>query len=84
MTHLDGNAIAGLLGELFGGEMTMAISTCDGCGQVDVVAELVVYARAPGVVVRCPGCDSVLMRIVRTPDRYLLDLRGTRTLELPA
>ena len=84
MTRLDGNAIGGLLGELFGAEMTIAVSTCDGCGQVDVVAELAVYTRAPGVVVRCPGCDGVLMRIVRTRDRYLLDLRGTRSLELPA
>lgn len=84
MTHFDGNAIGGLLAELFGAEMTIAVSTCDGCGQVDVVAELAVYTRAPGVVVRCPGCDSVLMRIVRTRDRYLLDLRGTRSLELPA
>ena len=84
MTRLDGNAIGGLLGELFGTEMTVAVSTCEGCGQVDVVAELAVYTRAPGVVVRCPGCDSVLMRIVRTRDRYLLDLRGTRSLELPA
>ena len=67
MTRLDGNAIGGLLGELFGAEMTIAVSTCDGCGQVDVVAELAVYTRAPGVVVRCPGCDGVLMRIVRTP-----------------
>jgi hypothetical protein len=84
VTHLDGNAIAGLLGELFGAEMTIAVSTCDGCGKIDVVAELVVYTRAPGVVVRCPGCDGVLMRIVRTRDRYLLDLRGTRSLEFPS
>jgi len=84
MTHLDGNAIGGLLGELFGAEMTIAVSTCDGCGQIDVVAELAVYTRAPGVVVRCPGCDNVLMRVVRTRERYLLDLRGTRSLELPA
>jgi hypothetical protein len=84
MTHLDGNAIGGLLGELFGAEMTIAVSTCDGCGQIDVVAELVVYTRAPGVVVRCPGCDNVLMRVVRKRERYLLDLRGTRSLELPA
>ena len=84
MSRLDGNAIGGLLAELFGLEMTIAVSTCDGCGQVDVVAELAVYTRAPGIVVRCPGCDNVLMRVVRTRDRYLLDLRGTRSLQLPA
>ena len=79
---LDGNAIGGILAELFGVEMTTALSTCDGCGRLDVVAELVVYTRSPGIVVRCPGCDSVLMRIVRTRDRYLLDLRGIRSLGL--
>ena len=29
---LDGNAVAGLLEEVFAVEMTSAIATCDGCG----------------------------------------------------
>jgi uncharacterized protein DUF6510 len=82
MSHLDGNAIGGVLGEVFGLELTTALSTCDGCGKHDVVAELAVYVRCPGIVVRCPACDNVLMRIVRTPERYVLDLRGMRTFEL--
>ena len=44
-------------------------------GRVDV------YANAPGVVVRCPSCTSVLMKIVRGRDRVWLDLSGTRCLE---
>jgi hypothetical protein len=48
-----------------------------------VVGELHVYVHAPGIVVRCPSCDAVLLRVVQARDRYLLDLRGLRVLELP-
>ena len=54
---LDGNAIAGTLVEVFGGEMTTAIGVCGHCGARGPVAEVVVYTRAPGVVVRCRACD---------------------------
>ena len=30
---LDGNAIAGTLDDIFGGDMTLAVSTCSGCGR---------------------------------------------------
>jgi len=79
---VDGNAIGGLLREIFALEMTVAQSTCAGCGKVDALAAADVYMNAPGVVVRCPGCNSVLMRIVKAGGRYWLDLKGVRTLEL--
>jgi hypothetical protein len=80
---VDGNAIGGLLREIFALEMTVAESTCAGCGRVEALGGVDVYMNAPGVVVRCPGCSSVLMRIVRSGDgRYWLDLKGVRTLEL--
>jgi hypothetical protein len=78
---LDGNAIGGLLREVFTVEMTSAEDTCADCGQVHPVGSLEVYANAPGVVVRCPGCEQVLMRVVRGPGRIWLDLTGTRCLE---
>jgi hypothetical protein len=81
---VDGNAIGGLLSEIFTMEMTTAQSTCASCGAVNPVGRVDVYLRAPGVVVRCPGCEQVLMRIVRAPGRYWIDLRGTRCLELAA
>jgi hypothetical protein len=31
-----------------------------------------------GVVVRCPGCDAVVLRVVRTPTKVWLDLTGAR------
>jgi Zn finger protein HypA/HybF involved in hydrogenase expression len=79
---LDGNAIAGLLREIFTMEMTTAQSTCAGCGKVHAVGRVDVYLNAPGAVVRCPACEQVLMRIVRGRDRYWIDLSGTRCLEL--
>ena len=80
--RLDGNAIGGLLWDVFGQEMTVATGVCDNCGASEVVARLKVYVRAPGTVVRCPHCGWVLMRIVRAPGRTWLDLRGLRTIQL--
>lgn len=80
---LDGNALGGLLFEVFGAEMTAAAGSCDGCGAVEAVGALLVHDRGPGVVVRCPHCTSVLLRVVRRTDRHLVDLRGLRWLEVP-
>ena len=79
---LDGNAIGGLLREIFTMEMTAAEGKCAECGAVNAIGRVHVYMNAPGVVVRCPDCTAVLMRIVRGNGRYWIDLTGTRTLEL--
>jgi hypothetical protein len=80
---LDGNAIGGLLLELFGTEATVAVSVCGSCGAHEPVARLDVYVHAAGTVVRCAHCESVLMRVVRAPDRLWIDLSGMGSLELP-
>ena len=80
---LDGNALAGPLRELFAVDVTAAIGRCEGCGRVGPVATLVLYGPAPGLVARCPGCDAVVLRLVRGPDRAWLDLRGVTSLEIP-
>jgi hypothetical protein len=82
-TALDGNVLAGPLREIFAVDVTVARGRCAGCGRVDVVAELRVYADAPGLVARCPSCDAVMLRLVRAPDRAWLDLRGAVALEMP-
>src|SRR3954449_10599823 len=63
-THVDGNAAAGAFADGLGFDVTTATLTCAGCGRVGVFAESHVYHRAPGLVVRCPGCDHVLARLV--------------------
>jgi hypothetical protein len=60
MDALDGNAIAGPLLAIFGREMTAEVGACDHCGNRSAVAELRVYARAPGTVARCPSCAEVV------------------------
>lgn len=80
--RLDGNAIGGLLREIFTIEMTTSVGTCASCGAVNEVGRLQVYVRAPGTVVRCPACEHVLIKIVRGRGRYWIDMSGTRVLEL--
>ncbi|HET9974436.1 MAG TPA: DUF6510 family protein [Streptosporangiaceae bacterium] len=79
-TALDGNAIGGLLIEVFGAEMTTAVATCGSCGAVRAVAELVVYMPGPGTVVRCRSCDAVLMAFVRIRGVVCVDLMGLASL----
>ena len=80
MEALDGNAIGGLLLEVFGVEMITATGTCDHCGAAGLVAELTVYRQAPGTVVRCPACTAVLMVFSQVRGVNCVDLRGLRSL----
>jgi hypothetical protein len=80
MDAVDGNAIGGLLLEVFGIEMTGAASVCGSCGAGRPVAELAVYLQAPGTVVRCRSCDSVLMVFVKAHERTCVDLLGLAAL----
>ena len=69
MDALDGNAIAGWLFEHFGAEMTTTRGRCRHCGTPSVIAELQVYSRAPGAVVRCRTCGNVVMVLVKIRGR---------------
>ena len=79
---LDGTAVGGLLRTIFAHEMTVAVTVCNECGAADLVATLMVYNQAPGTVMRCPACDSILLRIVHGNGHYWLDLRGVRSLQI--
>ncbi len=75
---LDGNAAAGLLSELFTLDITAATLTCDGCGAVVEIGAARVYGGAMGSIFRCPECDHALVRLVRTPAGFFIDLKGAR------
>jgi hypothetical protein len=77
---LDGNAIGGLLAEVFGADMTTAVGTCGSCGAVTMVAELPVYLTEIGTVVRCRSCESVLMVFVSVRGITCTDLMGLASL----
>ena len=77
---LDGNAIGGLLMEVFGIEMTTAVATCGSCGAVSQVAELPVYMPGLGTVARCRSCQSVLMAFTKVRRVTCVDLMGLASL----
>jgi predicted oxidoreductase len=81
--YLDGNVLAGPLSEIFAVDVTAVVSRCVSCGQTGAMAQLRVYAQAPGMVARCPGCQEVVLRIVSGPTSIWLDLRGTVSLRFP-
>jgi len=73
---LDGNAIGGLLHDVFGAEMTTAVGTCAHCGSRRQVAEFVVYVGGPGTVARCRDCLALLMVITNRRTMNCVDLTG--------
>jgi hypothetical protein len=81
--YTDGNALAGPMREIFAVDLTTATGRCANCGLTGPVAEMRVYPYAPGLVARCPGCEEVVMRLVRTPTSAWLDLRGAVFLRVP-
>ena len=81
-TPTDGNALAGVLAEIFAVDTTTALVSCVSCGREGPLAGLTLYAGGPGMTARCPGCHVVVLRIARTPHHAYLDLRGTTTLRI--
>jgi hypothetical protein len=83
-SFVDGNQLAGGMRELFTVDMTVARGRCANCGRVGAVAEAHVFGEGgPGMVARCPGCEAVLFRVVRGPERVVMDMRGLTYLEVP-
>ncbi len=79
---LDGNAVAGLLATVFSAELTASPGECAHCHTVSLVGTLRAYVRGPGVVLRCPACAEVVLRIVETPTATLIDSSGVARLRL--
>ena len=81
--RLDGNAAAGALRQIFATDVTTARATCLACGMVSAVGALLEYGHGMGVVLRCPGCTAVLLRVVRTPGWLRLDASGIAVMAIP-
>jgi Family of unknown function (DUF6510) len=80
--RVDGNAAAGILSELFVPDLTVARTKCAGCGATRTIGALLVYAHGMGTVIRCPGCDRVVLRVARTPTHIWLDATGATSIEI--
>lgn len=79
---LDANAVAGDLAELFGFEMTATVHRCAHCGNVGQMGTLLAWTQGPGITLRCCICRGVVVRIVRTPTRTLIDVSGAAYMEI--
>jgi hypothetical protein len=80
---LDANAVAGMLVEIFGRDMTVVASRCAHCGNSAQIGTLRAYVGGPGVVLRCSACAEMVMRFVRRPDgTFLVDARGAASIAL--
>jgi hypothetical protein len=73
--HTDGNEIAGLLQDVFVAEFTTMERTCQSCGDQSPAGAHRSYHGA-GIVLRCPNCDDVALRIAELSDSLVLELRG--------
>jgi len=82
LQRVDGNALGGVLSEVFAADLTTATTTCAGCRGVAPLAVLHVYLDAPGAVARCPRCGAVQLRLVRSETCAWLDLTGIRVLQI--
>jgi hypothetical protein len=79
---LDGNAMAGLLHDLFDTEMTVAPVECASCGRVGELGSLWAFMESPGYVMRCPDCHNIVIRIAETEEHIYLDARGARYIRI--
>jgi Family of unknown function (DUF6510) len=77
---VDGNAVGGLLASVFAMDVTASPGQCAHCQTVSMVGTMRAYTRGPGVVLRCPACAEVMLRIVETPTATLVDVSGATML----
>ncbi|MDX6647492.1 MAG: hypothetical protein QOK29_5117 [Rhodospirillaceae bacterium] len=79
--HVDGNALGSLLIDVFGREMTDARGCCAGCGAINALGALIAFTRAPGDVLRCPGCGTVMVVAVVMPTGLRVSFEALRWVE---
>jgi len=80
--YLDGNAAAGPLSEVFAVDVTNATGRCAHCGRTAALATARLYPNSHGLLLRCPGCTGILLRLVDTGTKVRLDLQGMSFVEL--
>jgi hypothetical protein len=74
--HLDGNGIAGTLGEIFTTDITSAERICQSCGTQATIGAHRAYQGA-GIALRCPACGDVAAVLGTMGDHgHLVEFRG--------
>jgi Family of unknown function (DUF6510) len=82
MSHVDGNAVAGVFADLLSFDVTAAIARCAGCGQRAELARAMVYRSDAGTVMRCSACDGALATVVVGEGRLWFGLSGISAIEV--
>lgn len=75
---LDGNAAAGLLGEILAVDATTVVRRCPGCGERHPIATHTAWQGA-GWVLRCPGCGAAGVTVAVSETVISARLHGTFT-----
>jgi hypothetical protein len=79
---LDGNALAGLLAEALGEDVTAEERHCQDCGADRALGAYRAYLGA-GVALRCPSCGSLGLRVVELADGFSVSWAGPGTGRAP-
>jgi len=80
--HLDGNAAAGILADVFAFDLTTATGVCAGCGSANEVGAFHAYCLEMGAILRCPGCGTAVIRMSRLGHGVWVDLGGLTVLRI--
>jgi LSD1 subclass zinc finger protein len=83
-SHVDGNALAGPLSELFKFDATLLSARCATCGDTAALARAMVYQKPHSSIVRCSACDAVLMVLLQKDGATEIDLGGVAWLRTPS
>jgi Zn finger protein HypA/HybF involved in hydrogenase expression len=75
-SHTDGNEVAGLLAEFAAAEITTTVRRCQHCHDEHAVGSHRAY-RGAGIVLRCPGCGAVAVRVATVGDELVVEWSGT-------
>lgn len=81
-TRLDGNAAAGLLSSMFRCEPSDVQLICSGCGADAPMGALLAYALELGAILRCPHCDTAVLRAGAAGPTLWVDLRGAVSMRI--
>ena len=81
-TRVDGNAAAGLLSAVFRVEPSDVMLICAGCGADAPMGALLAYGLELGAILRCPACDTPVLRAGAAGTTLWLDLRGSVSLRV--
>jgi hypothetical protein len=81
--HVDGNALAGPLSEVFDVDVTTTSVRCTACEDVSVLAKAMVFEKPHSFIVRCSRCDAVLMVVLQKADATEIDFSGVSWMRMP-